>query len=212
MAYLDTADCLQRVKDALNRPSTDAAFTVTVTDDVHYRHLTAAETRAVLDLAPRIPNAMYGAPAAMTTSDSGATYVVAATTFPIGHVRVYPTRSSIPDSPLIEGEDYLYEGDVIRMLPVGQTRTFSDSGPYAQSTKISAGISSGVEPTLMTPARMLIVYDACIRGAKRLNQDPAPFEIDYAMELGRVCLAFKTARSSLASNTRRFTRSGGVVR
>jgi hypothetical protein len=210
MAYLDTADLLARCKRILNRPSTDAA----IADADWYAFMTDAQDRAFHDLAPRVPDAMYGAPVALGTSDSGATYTFASTVFPIGHVRIYPTRSAIPDSPLVEGVDYLHEGDAIR-IPNGRTRTFSDGGPWARWITPPGVIDGSTPATLIAPALRLVVYGAVSLGAERLQRDITPYETLYERTLSAVILSLRTAvgprDNGGGGGVRRVTRSGGVV-
>ena len=208
MAYLDTADLLARAKRILNRPSSDAALA----DADWYTFLTDAQERAFHDLAPRVPKAMVGAPVALTSSDSGATYGTSST-FYAGHARVYATRSDIPDNPLVEGQDYLFEGDVIR-IPNNRTRTFPDGGPWLYGLVYPGVIDGSTEPTLVSPARRLIVYGAVSLGAERLSRDTTPYEVLYEQALQKVLLTLRTAfgpGGDASGWTRRVTRSGGIV-
>src|SRR5690349_18963112 len=100
-----SADLLRRCKVKINRPATDEAFTVTVTDDVWYDLLTEAQEHVMGVLAATVPDAMYNSLTALTTADSGATFTFGTDVdgdniFPYGHFEVYPNANSYPDSPL----------------------------------------------------------------------------------------------------------------
>jgi hypothetical protein len=187
MADLDRADLLAKAQELLNRPTTDEALSTTI----WYSLLTSAQKRAFGDLLPRIPDAMVGSPTLLSTADGGETYTFGAGVYPVGHAQVFASESDIPDCPLEEGIDYLYEGSSIR-IPNNATRTFGD-GPYARWVSLPGVIDGSTEPTLIAPARMLIVYDAVKRAALRLRMDASQWEADYQQELHRVSLMFRTA-------------------
>lgn len=207
MADLDRADLLAKARELLNRPTTDELLP----DATMYSLMTSAQKRAFHDLLVRVPQAMYGIPTAITSADSGASYTFGTGVFPVGHARIFSTLSDYPDSPLEEGIDYVYEGDAIR-IPNNRTRTFPNGGPYAQWVTLPGVVDGSNDVTLITPARMLIVYDAVRRAALRLKQDPSQWEMDYQLELRSLCLTFRTAVHPRANyGSGRITRSGGVV-
>src|SRR5688572_23279592 len=101
MAYLDRADCVVRIKNRLNRPSSDTAFTRSVADDVILEFMTDAQDEITKAIATFIPDAMISVPTALTTADAGYTYtfgtdVDTAAVFPLGHFQVFSTRADIP--------------------------------------------------------------------------------------------------------------------
>lgn len=197
MAFLDSADIVRRIKLRLNRPTTDQAFTVTTTDDVLYDFATEAQDRVVKLLATFAPDAMWTAPTALSTADSGKTFtfgtdVDAASIFAMGHYRVYDSRSAIPDNPLIAGIDFTVEGTLIR-IPNNSTRAFSDGGtPWVQWVSPSNVVTSATQPTLPKIARMAMISDGARRAAERLDQDPSKHEASFQSDWVEILAAIKT--------------------
>lgn len=203
-ALYASADLLQRVKDYLRRPATDAALT----DATIYRFLGEAQQEVIEELVVHIPWAMVGAPTLMTTADSGATYTFATDSDavavqPIGYVEIFATN---PNGRLlyadtytrIAGGDFVIEGDHIR-IPRGQTKTFT-SGPYWRGVLPGDLLDGTHEPTLKPKtARPLLVYRACEKlqniGALK---DPTPFAEMYAQKFTAVLKAEKTAYAQAA--------------
>lgn len=182
MAYLDSADCLLRVKNRLNRPTSDEAFTRSSTDDIAYSAMTEANDELIKKIAVFIPDAMVTAPTLLTSADSGKTYTFgtdadAAAIFALGHFAIYENLESIPDYPLTDGVDYVIEGTKIRM-PYNDTRTFS-AGPYAQSVTPGNVVNSSTQPTCPKIARLVMVEDTARRLAPLVGQDPRDFDEPY---------------------------------
>ncbi len=195
MSLYSTADLLRRCKVRLNRPVTDEAFTVSVTDDVWYDYLTEAQAHVMGLLAATCPEPMYNALTALTTADSGATFtfgtdVDAANIQAYGHFEVYPTLNSFPDSPLTEGVDFIWGGDKL-IVPNGRTI----DTPYARWITPPNVLSSSVEPTLKPEyARILIADQAVAMAAEqRLKQDSSSYEKAYTKNVNRVLLTMKTS-------------------
>lgn len=196
MALFDSADCAQRVKNRLNRPATDSAFTRSAADDVLYEMLTEAQLRVNRLVAIYSPDALWTVPTALTTSDSGATYTFGVDTdsdavLARGHFVVYESREHIPQYPLVPNVDYLIEGTRLR-IPNGATRTFSDGGPWAQYVAPSNVITSSTQPTIPKEARVCMIEDAAARCAKRLSLDPSEYEAAFDSEWLEVLAMLRT--------------------
>lgn len=200
MALHDTADILARAKRRLNRPTTDEALA----DTDWYAFFTEAQARVVSLLATHCPQAMYGAPTLLTTSDGGLTYTFGTdsglptnyqTVFPVGHVELRASRSGTlfyPGNDWDTGDVFIMEGDKIRW-PNGRARTFTD-GPYARFITPPGVIDASTQPTLEPVfARVLIVDDGITRAAgERLKMDPAPYEEMFQRDWAEVLGALKT--------------------
>lgn len=180
MANFDSADCLARVKADLNRPATDEALS----DAQLYSYLTEAQQRVVTLIAANCPEAMYSAPTALTTADSGATYtfgtdVDSAQIFAMGLVEL---RDGLKGRVILPGNDwddtterFIFDGTKIRW-PGQRTRTFS-TGLYARFITPPNVVSAASAPVLVPRfARILMVYDACARATRRLKQDYTMYE------------------------------------
>ena len=143
------------------RPTADS-----ITDAAKYLRLSRAQNRVislVATVAPKslYPKAAYASLPTLTTSDNqiytfgtdGEGYPK----FPMGHGGIYEALEDIPDSPWIEGRDYMIEGNQIR-IPNNQT------GPatlYWYGISQPANITAAAEPALIPEAaRELIVIDA----------------------------------------------------
>ena len=162
MAQFDAADCLARVRRLVREPSNaqwpgDADF---------YAWLTEAENECKTRIASFAPKALVGAPTLMQTADGGKTFTFGldgdgVPIFPLGGIEVYATLESIPDYPLQEYDEYLIEGDRIRM-PGNTTRAFPDGAPYARYVTPTWKIDGApTNPTLEpVAARELVVLGA----------------------------------------------------
>ncbi len=197
MAYLDKADLIRRLKVRLNRPTTDTAFTVSTTDDVLYDALTEAQDLMTKWIATFVPDVMSLAPVALSTADSGATYTFgtdadSANKFPLGFFSIFAARVDIPDNPLECEVDYLLEGTRIRILPVGTTRTFADSGPYAMFVAASNVISSSTEPTIPVICRLALLSKAAAIAAIPIGMDPMPYDAQHDEECAAVLASVRT--------------------
>ncbi len=200
MALYDAADLLARTQRLLSRPTADESLGSTEL----YAFLGEAQQRVTGLIATHCPEAMYGAPTLMTTSDSGVTYTFgsdAATggnISPIGHIEI---RSS-PTGPMIPpGSDwdtttlsYLFESDKIR-FPGQKSRTFAD-GPYARFVTMPGLLNASNAPTLKPIfARELLVFDAAERAAVRLGTDPSMYGAMFDARWPEILMQIMTAFS-----------------
>lgn len=159
---MTSAELLAFFKLQAARPSTDELLT----DATIYLMLTRGQSRVNAELAVHVPQALYGAPELMTTSDSGVTYTVG--TDCIGGLEVYPTLRSDPLRPgtfFDAGADYTVEGPRTIRMPGSRPRTFS-GGPYARYVKQTGTLDGSTQPTL-SPAAVhpAIAYEALIEYA-----------------------------------------------
>jgi hypothetical protein len=191
MARYDSADLLSRLKLVLNRPSTDEALP----DTDLYSFLGTAQEHVMGTLASICPEPMYGALTLLTTADSGATFTFGtdadtANIQAYGHYELYPTLASFPDSPLIEGVDFIWEGAKIR---VPNARTIDT--PYCRWVTPPHLLDGSTAPVLKPEyARILIVYKAAEWSAEqRLKQSGDPYRAAYAENFPRILLSMKTA-------------------
>lgn len=196
MAYLDAADCAVRVKNRLNRPTSEQAYTRSTTDDVLYEMMTEANDHIVKRIATFIPDAMISAPVELVSTDSGKTYdfpddADSNPAFLLGHFKLYENRESIPDYPLVEGVDYVIEGTKIR-LPYNDTRTFTDGGPWVQSVAPGGVVNASTQPTCPVIARLAMIEETCARLAPRVGRDPQEFADAMEREWSTVLAAVRT--------------------
>lgn len=215
MAYLDAADCAVRVKNRLNRPTSEQAYTRSTTDDVLYEMMTEANDHIVKRIATFIPDAMISAPVELVSTDSGKTYdfpddADSNAAFALGHFKLYENQESIPDYPLVAGVDFTVEstntadgGTVIR-IPARQTRTFTDGGPYAQYVAPSNVITSSTQPTIPKFARKPMVADMARQAFDRLGLDSAGAEADFQREWLETLAAIRTQASGKYGRTLRY--------
>lgn len=194
-AKYSSSELLRMAKVKMNRPATDEAFTVTTTDDVWYDLLTEAQDHVMGQLVALCPDPMYEPLTALVTSDSGASFTFATDydaddIHAFGHYELYATTTAFPDSPLIEGVDFIWEGDKIR-VPNGRTM----DTPYGRYVIPPHKIDANNQPVLKPKnARVLIVDRACALAAEqRLKQDPSPYEKSYQQNLARILLDLKTS-------------------
>lgn len=195
MATFDKAYLLASFDRLAGRPDSDE-----ISDASKYVRLAEAQNEVIQDIAAIYPYCLYrsGGPTTLTTSDSKVY------TFgkdgnnendqgPIGHVAVFRSLSDYPDSPLIEGVDYLNEGTQIR-IPNNRTEAAT---LYWTGIPTPADISSSVEPAIRpAPARMLIVLKAVKNFAEEGDQMPELADrmaVRYRQELQKWMLVFKTA-------------------
>ncbi len=176
MAYQSSAELLAGFDLYANRPDSDESLT----DAEKYLYLSQGQEKVYGVFAVHVPAVLYGAPAIMSTADSGATYTFASDVFPGGEVEIRESRDGrllVPGTDWGDA-DYVWEGANIR-IPNGKTTTFS-AGPYARYVSPPADITSAVEPTLVPAhARSLILYYALYlwaeRGAGTTQADPNRF-------------------------------------
>jgi len=139
--------------------------------------LTDAQTFFYQEFAVHVPWLLMGAMQTLTTSDSGATYVIPSSVTPLA-VEIYSsaTGNLLRPGPYWDANaDYVWEGAKIR-IPRGKTKTWS-GGPVARYITPSGVIDGSTAPTLTpTHARLLLVYRACATWARRGGmRDPRPF-------------------------------------
>lgn len=190
----DSADLLARCKRKARRPATDESYG---TAD-WYSDLTEAQADAIAWLVTRAPDAQYGAPVLLTSTDGGATYGFGTdgdgeAEFPIGHCEIYASKRHIPDEPLEPMVDFVLEGTKIR-IPADSTRAFAD-GPYARFVLLPRKIDASNQPTLRPKtARMACVYGAVKRWASRPGSgaDPTYWEREEQKELAVALGIFRT--------------------
>lgn len=191
MAKFDSADLLSRLKLVLNRPSTDEALA----DADLYLFLGMAQDHVARQLASICPDPMYNALTQLTTADSGATFtfgtdVDSANIQAFGHYELYPNLNSFPDAPLVEGVDFIWQGEKI-LTPNGRTQ----STPYGRWVTPPNLLNASVAPTLKPQyARILIVYKAAEMAAEqRLKQSGDAYRQRFGEELPSILLAMKTS-------------------
>jgi hypothetical protein len=186
MANWDADDLLARCKVHTKRPATDAG----TTDANWFTLLSDAQLDEYKNISVHAPGVLFGAPTALTSSDSGVTYyfpddAAGDPIVPMGPVEIYDNLSRPPLRPgtyWSEAGDYVQEGDHIRM-PGSKARTFGDGFPKARYIAPPGLIDTGGndEPTLKPKeARQLIVLRACIYWANRGGRrDPRPYQDDW---------------------------------
>ena len=163
--YDTSALCLAALRRYIREPS---ATTGSWPQDADlYAMLTDAENAVKQDLAPRIPHVLLQQ-TQLTSSDGGYTYTFGTDSegnrvYPLGQVEVFSTPSDVPHYPLRPYEDFVPEGNQIRM-PGNSPRTFPSNGPVARFVPMTLKIDGSTNPTLMPmQARELIVIEAARR-------------------------------------------------
>lgn len=207
MALYDSADCLSRLRVQIRQPSTSDLCT----DAQCYLWLGEGQIDVFTRLAVFAPLAVRIAPTQMATSDGGYTYTFGTDSalptsytdlYPIGSVEIFRTRNDIPDWPMIEGVDYLMEGNQIRMPG---NAPYSGTAPYYQSLALPASLDGSTAPTLKpVQARELIVDAAAVRYAKAVREDldihEARYEADWARWLSALQTQYARPGSVAASH------------
>lgn len=199
-----SSDLLALFNDYAGRPAGDA-----VSDANKYKRLARAQNVVLEDFAARIPapqysHVAYGSTPTMTTTDNQVfTFGTDANgdpSFPIGKVNIYPALSAIPDAPLVEGVDFLWEGSQIR---IPNNRTYAGT-LYWRGVGPMTTMDGTTQPTISPPpARILIVLEAVRAFAAEGNRNPELAQAmaqEYGVSFARWCLTLKTAQ---------FTRSQG---
>lgn len=178
MAKYDSADLLARCQRNAQRPATDAAQ---LPAD-WYAFLTEAQDEWFMHFASIVPEALYGTPTVLTTTDDGLTYTFGTDAdgdpiLPMGHVEVRANPGGavlVPATEWSSAYDFVIEGTRIRW-PNGARRTFS-GGPIARFITPPGIIDASTQPTFPKFARMLLVHRACAKWARRGGlRDPQPF-------------------------------------
>lgn len=177
-----SADLLRRCKQHARRPAVDQSMT----DAMWYSNLTEAQAEVYPRLFACHPDLGYSAPVQMGSLDGGETYLFGYDAAgedirPSGHAELYATLESIPDDPMIEGEDFIAEGGLIRML--GNRAVNYGVGPWARLILApDIPISATYEPLLYPkPARMMFVWLALAAWAARPGSGASPeyYEAKY---------------------------------
>ena len=145
-----------------------------------YDLLTLAQEHWYGIFSVHVPEVLYGAPAKLSTADSGKTFTFPSSIHPLGPVEVRESRDKhllVPSTDWAPQGDFVQEGDLIRM-PNNEERTFAD-GPYARFITPPDKLDENTQPTLNPPrARILLVYRACVMWASRGGmRDPTHFEV-----------------------------------
>lgn len=200
MAAWDSADLLSKFKLYLRRPASDESLT----DAQAYELLSIAQAHEVAWIAARWPRLLMGAPIAMTTADAGLTWDVKDAggniVAPLGHAEVYAssgaTRELFASTYGGNDGDVVFEGTRIR-LPQGVAKEWV-TGPYCRFVTSPTALDAVTESVIVpAPARMLVVYRACIEycalGGLR---DPAPFEERHAAARSEWTTAWATQYSA----------------
>lgn len=207
MATFASSELLTLFNDYAGRPATGDA----VSDANKYKRLARAQDVVIEDLSARVPepqysHAAYGSTPTMTavTGNQVFTFGTDANSdpsFPIGKVNIYGSLGAIPDLPLVEGVDYLWEGNQIRIPNNG---TYAGTLYWRGIAPVEA-LSGTVQPTLTPPpARILIVYEAVRAYAAEGNKNPElsqQMAKEYHLGLVRWCLTLKTAQINRGART-----------
>lgn len=174
MAFYDSADCLSKLRVQIRQPNAVGLCT----DAQLYLWLGQGQMDIHARLAVYAPNANIIAPTQMSTADSGYTYTFGTDSalptnyqdlFPVGNVAIYRTRNDVPDWPMVEGVDYLMEGNRIRMPDYSP---FSGPAPYYRSLTLPTTLDGSTAPVLKpVQARELIVDAAAVRYAEATRED-----------------------------------------
>lgn len=190
MASYDKADLLSMFNEMAQRPASDE-----ITDATKYARLARAQLHVINEIAARYPDALYGAPATLTTSDNKVyTFGTAegSPIAPLGHVGIYRNLEDIPDYPMIPGVEYLDEGTQIR-IPNNRTEA---STLYWRGITTPDDLDASTEPAIRpAPARILIVLKAVMDFAREGNRRPdiaAEMERRWGLEFPIWMLTFKT--------------------
>lgn len=196
------ADLLKRCQDRARKAPGDPA----VTPGRWFDWLTEAQQEVYLDFFARFPDFGYSAPQQLFSDDGGFTYNFGTDSqgdpiFPWGHVELYPNLQSVPDNPLVPGEDFLFEAGVIRSL---HNRPMAwAGGPVARFiADPDDPIDTTHEPLLQPKsARMLLVLKALEKWASRRGSggNPLYWKKEYDLYLDKMYARFSTA----------FNREGG---
>lgn len=175
MAFGDSADLLQRLKDVLRLPTS----TEEIDDAGLYRLLSDAQREVTVQIANVVPEMMY-VHEKLTTADAGLTYTFSKEPLGDYELRISPTgRLMIPGPEWDMAADFVPNGQAIRFP--GQKLKLFTNGPWARYVKTPGEISSGGganEPTLLpVMARMLLPATAAAMFSRRGGlRDPAPYE------------------------------------
>lgn len=205
MATYTASNLLTLFNTYAGRPESGDA----ISDATKYDYLSRGQDVVLADLAARIPQPLYshvayGSTPTLTALDStnqvfyfSSSNVNADYEFPIGKAAIYDSLSAIPDSPLTEGLDYLWEGEYIR-IPSNRshTGTLYWRGVAAAAVLSSSGSTLTISPP---PARILVVYEAVRQFATTEVRNPELAQGmagEYGLSLQRWCLTLKSANQN----------------
>lgn len=193
MAYLDAADMLARMQAGLNRPATDEVWGAS--NATAYLFLTESQDEVMQFALPRAPGAFIGSPIALTPSTDRKTWTFGTDAdnddkWPMAHATIYPTLASYPDSPWVEGIDYLLEGDLVR---IPGNRAYSGT-LYASFAVLPNVLNASNAPVCPKPLRLAVVALAKARFAEQvLKQDSLPYLAEYESRLTDGLVALRNA-------------------
>lgn len=202
MALFDSADLLAKCKLYARRPAVDAAMP----DTSWYSFLTDAQPEVYRDIFSRRPEMGYGVPILMTTADGGLTYTFGNDAAgdpirPIGVAQIFPNLRAIPSDPLYPGDDFTWEGSLIR-IPGNRARQFT-GGPYARLVlRPDVAIDGTHQPQLQPKsARLLLVWKALEAWASRPGSGASPvyYATKYNDSLDKVLMELATAYNQQAA-------------
>lgn len=212
MSDYDSADLLRRAKKLARRPDDDSS----IDDTDWYDWLTVGDAEVKTAIVTLAPDAQYGPPVLLTTSDGGATFGFGVDAdgdpiFPIGHSEIYTSKKQIPDEPLEPAVDFMIEGTKIR-IPNDRTRAFPDGAPYARFVMTPTRIDDTHPPTLQPKtARIATVYAALEQWASRPGSgaDPAYWSKKKADAIAAAVRVYRTQYNMQAAigNATSFARS-----
>lgn len=161
-ATYDSEYLLKMFNRKAGRPAADAAFT----DAVKYERLSEAQNNVIVEIANVAPKALYpkvayaSMPQLTTTDNQIFTFGTDSNSyarFPMGQSGIYTSINNIPNDPWREGQDYIDEGNQIR-IPNNGTYTGT---LYWYGISQPADITAIVQPALIPEAsRELIVIEA----------------------------------------------------
>jgi hypothetical protein len=184
VAPWSSADLLRRCQRAAQLPADDEAMTA----DAWYDLLTSAQAEWYPELAAHVPHVLYSAPRQLTSFDGGRTYrfgddVDGRPVMPVGEVQVFRSErdASQPEGAsawsLRAGDDFIAEGDLLRMRTTGGASVFPEGGPWVRVIDPPGVIDADHEPVLLpTHARKLLVFGAVEEWATQGGlRDPSPW-------------------------------------
>lgn len=184
MATYDSADLVQRCRDAAQLPADDEMMD----DPAWYRLLTAAQAQWYPQMAAHIPQAFYGAPERLESADGGLTYpfgddLDGRPIIPLGQVQVFRTEADAnrPEGAQVwalrPGVDFIAEATQLRMRLTGAAGLFPDGGPWVRMIEPPSAIDATHEPVLLpVHARELLVLGAVEAWATQGGlRDPSPW-------------------------------------
>jgi hypothetical protein len=196
VASFDSSDLLKQFNQATGRAAADA-----ISDADKYARLARAQNfviSQVMGIAPRslYPKVSYASMPTLTTTDNQVfTFGSDANgypTFPGGYGGIYTALNNIPDSPWVDGVDYINEGSQIR---IPNNRTYSGT-LYWYGVGQPADISASVQPSLFPEdSRELIVIEAARRFGQEGNRNLSladEMKIEFANKWPIYCMRWKT--------------------